>query len=87
LLLSLAEDIVKGDDVGVYLCVFDGDDEVDGVEIGHYSDFGELRDYVVRELKGGGEPAAGFRRLFFTLTVMVSGPSPSATGCARNWWR
>ena len=39
--------------MGLYLCVFDGDDEIDGVEVGPYADFGELRDYVVRELEGG----------------------------------
>jgi hypothetical protein len=39
--------------VGLYLCVFDGDDEIEGVEVGPYADFGELRDYVVRELEGG----------------------------------
>ena len=39
--------------MGLYLCVFDGDDEIDGVEVGPYADFGGLRDYVVRELEGG----------------------------------
>ena len=39
--------------MGLYLCVFDGDDEIDGVEVGPYKDFGELRDYIVRELEGG----------------------------------
>ena len=39
--------------MGLYLCVFDGEDEIDGVEVGPYADFGELRDYVVRELEGG----------------------------------
>lgn len=39
--------------MGLYLCVFDGDDEIDGVEVGPYADFGELREYVVRELEGG----------------------------------
>jgi len=39
--------------MGLYLCVFEGDDEIDGVEVGPYADFGELRDYVVRELEGG----------------------------------
>jgi hypothetical protein len=39
--------------VGPYLCVFEGDDEIDGVEVGPYADFGELRDYIVRELEGG----------------------------------
>jgi hypothetical protein len=39
--------------VGLYLCIFDGDDEIDGVEVGPYADFGELRDYIVRELEEG----------------------------------
>ena len=45
--------MMKGTSVGLYLCIFDGDDEVDGDEVGPYSDFGGLRDYVVRELEGG----------------------------------
>jgi Immunity protein 70 len=39
--------------VGLYLCIFDGDEEVDGVDVGAYADFGALRDYVVRELESG----------------------------------
>ncbi|TCW85639.1 hypothetical protein C5O80_10760 [Burkholderia sp. SRS-46] len=39
--------------MGLYLCVFDGDEEVDGVEVGHYADFNNIRSYVVRELEGG----------------------------------
>jgi Immunity protein 70 len=39
--------------MGLYLCIFDGDDDIDGVEVGPYSDFGGLRDYIVRELEGG----------------------------------
>lgn len=39
--------------MGLYLCVFNGDEEVDGVEIGPYADFNELRDYVIRELELG----------------------------------
>jgi hypothetical protein len=39
--------------VGLYLCVFDGDEEVEGVEIGPYADFNGLRDYIVRELEQG----------------------------------
>lgn len=39
--------------MGLYLCVFNGDEEVDGVEIGPYADFNELRDYVTRELELG----------------------------------
>jgi len=38
--------------MGLYLCIFDGDEEVDGVEVGHYSDFNRLRDYLARELEG-----------------------------------
>ncbi len=37
--------------MGLYLCVFDGEGELDGVEVGHYADFNALRDYVVRELE------------------------------------
>jgi Immunity protein 70 len=39
--------------VGLYLCIFDGKDEIDGVAVGPYSDFGGLRDYVIRELEKG----------------------------------
>ncbi len=39
--------------MGLYLCVFDGEEELDGVEVGNYADFNALRDYVVRELEGG----------------------------------
>jgi hypothetical protein len=39
--------------MGLYLCVFDGDEEVDGVEVGPYAEFGAFRDCIVRELEGG----------------------------------
>jgi hypothetical protein len=39
--------------MGLYLCIFDADEEVDGVEVGRYSDFNALRDYVARELEAG----------------------------------
>jgi hypothetical protein len=39
--------------MGLYLCIFDGDEEVDGVEVGPYVDFDKFRDCVVRELEGG----------------------------------
>lgn len=48
--------------MGLYLCIFDGDDEVDGLEVGSYSDFGALRDYIVRELEGG-RPGSRFPTL------------------------
>jgi hypothetical protein len=31
----------------------DDEDEVDGFQVGHYSDFGALRDYICRELEAG----------------------------------
>jgi len=49
--------------VGLYLCIFDGDEDVNGVEVGSYADFGALRDFVVREL----EPKAGARFPTFIL--------------------
>ena len=39
--------------MGLYLCIFDGDVEINGVEVGAYADFNYLRDYIVRELEGG----------------------------------
>jgi len=40
--------------VGLYLCVFDtADEEIDGVELGAYADFGEFRDFITRELESG----------------------------------
>ena len=39
--------------MGLYLCIFDGDEEIDGVEVGPYADFGNLRDYVVCNLEDG----------------------------------
>lgn len=39
--------------MGLYLCVFDGEDEINGVEVGRYADFGALRSYVTRELEEG----------------------------------
>jgi hypothetical protein len=42
--------------MGLYLCVFAGDDddeELDGVEVGGYDDFGEFRDLITRLLENG----------------------------------
>lgn len=33
--------------MGLYLCAFDGDEEIDGVEVGSYADFNFFRDAVV----------------------------------------
>jgi hypothetical protein len=37
--------------MGLYLTVFDGEDELDGVEVGSYADFGFFRETVTRELE------------------------------------
>lgn len=39
--------------MGLYLCIFEGDDEIDGVEIGSYTDFNAFRDFIVSELETG----------------------------------
>ena len=39
--------------MGLYLCVFDRDEELDGVEVGSYEDYGRFTDCVTRELEGG----------------------------------
>jgi len=40
--------------MGLYLAVFDGDDEVDGIDVGAYSDFCLFRNAVVRNLEPRG---------------------------------
>ena len=39
--------------MGLYLAIFDEDDELDGVEVGAYADFSIFRDSVVVNLEGG----------------------------------
>ncbi|NVJ27173.1 hypothetical protein HUW62_38760 [Myxococcus sp. AM011] len=39
--------------MGLYLCIFKDDEELDGVEVGHYADFNEFRGCVTRELEAG----------------------------------
>jgi hypothetical protein len=42
--------------MGLYLCIFagdDGDEELDGVEVGGYDDFGEFRDLIARLIERG----------------------------------
>lgn len=39
--------------MGLYLCVFDGDDELDGVDVGGYADFDFFRTVVLNELEAG----------------------------------
>lgn len=52
--------------MGLYLCVFDDDDELDGVDVGGYSDFDFFRNRVTERLEGG---VAGSR---FPTLVMHS---------------
>jgi len=39
--------------MSLYLCVFEDDEELDGVDVGAYSDFGDFRKAVIRELECG----------------------------------
>ena len=39
--------------MGLYLCIFDGEDELDGVEVGSYADFGTFRTAVATHVEGG----------------------------------
>lgn len=39
--------------MGLYLAIFEDDEEIEGVEIGRYSDFNYFRDTVVNELEKG----------------------------------
>lgn len=39
--------------MGLYLCIFEGDDELEGVEVGRYHDFGGFRDAVCERLESG----------------------------------
>lgn len=50
--------------MGLYLCIFDGDEDINGVEIGSYADYGAFVDYVIRELELG---KAGARFPTFVL--------------------
>lgn len=43
--------------MGLYLAVFDNDEELDGVEVGSYADFGTFRSAVATHLEGGVEGA------------------------------
>ncbi|QYG08027.1 Imm70 family immunity protein [Janthinobacterium sp. PAMC25594] len=39
--------------MGLYLCVFDGDEELEGVEVGSYADFNFFRDAVAATVETG----------------------------------
>ena len=44
--------------MSLYLCIFteDGDDEVAGWQLGHYSDFGWFRDTIAKHLRAADFP-------------------------------
>jgi len=50
--------------MGLYLYIFDGEEEINGVEAGSYNDYGVLLDYVALELERG---KAGARFPTFVL--------------------
>jgi hypothetical protein len=50
--------------MGLYLCIFDDEEDVASVEVGPYADYNAVRDYVVRELEAGN---AGSRFPTFVL--------------------
>ncbi len=39
--------------MSLYLCIFSGEDEIDGIEVGSYSDFRFFRDSVLQKLENG----------------------------------
>jgi len=39
--------------MGLYLCIFDGDDELEGIQVGSYDDFHFFRNTVVTVAEGG----------------------------------
>ena len=39
--------------MSLYLCIFDEDEELDGVDVGAYSDFGDFRNTIAKELERG----------------------------------
>ena len=41
--------------MGLYLAIFDDDDEIDGLEVGMYSDFARFRGAVIRHVEDGKE--------------------------------
>lgn len=39
--------------MSLYLCIFDGDEDIDGVEVGTYSEYGAFLDQVINTCEGG----------------------------------
>jgi hypothetical protein len=58
--------------MSLYLCIFDGDEELDGVDVGAYSDFGDFHDTIANVLEAW---KAGSR---FPVLMLRS-------GCGTEW--
>ena len=56
--------------MGLYLCVFDGDEELDGIDLGSYDDYAWLIDTVVEKMEDG---ASGLRYLNLVLQSDADG--------------
>lgn len=39
--------------MGLYLCIFEKNEDIAGIDVGAYSDFGAFRGYITHELEGG----------------------------------
>jgi len=48
--------------MSLYLCVFNDEEEIDGVDVGRYADFNCFREIVVQQLEGG-KPGSKFPTL------------------------
>lgn len=48
--------------MGLYLALFEDEEEIDGVEVGSYADFGQFRDLIVEKLERG-RPGSRFPTL------------------------
>ncbi len=47
--------------MGLYLCVFDEDEELDGIDVGSYADYNIFRNAVVEMLEDG-KPGSKYPR-------------------------
>lgn len=39
--------------MGLYLCIFENDEDIDGIDIGSYADFNAVRECIARTLENG----------------------------------
>ena len=64
--------------MGLYLCIFNEDEELEGVEVGSYADYNNLRNYVVDQLEAGNP---GSRFPIFVLHSDCDGEWPVKDCC------